>query len=64
MDYSLKEMNEMDYDLKKMNEMDYSLKEMNEMDYALKEMSNTMTNAEVMWGWVRWHDGTWVLWNQ
>ena len=42
----------MDYGLKKMNEMDFDLKEINKMDYGLKEMNDTMTKAEVMWGWV------------
>ena len=42
----------MDYGLKEINERDYGLKEMNEMDYDLKEMNDTMTKAEVMWGWV------------
>ena len=48
----------MDYGLKKMNEMDYGLKEMNKMDCGLKKMNDTMTKAEVIWGWVmmsRWN---------
>ena len=52
MDYGLKKINEMDYGLKKMNEIDYGLKEMNEMDYDFKETNDTMTKAEVMWGWL------------